>query len=66
MYVPGMYGVSTRNHTRTMYYNGNQDFGFQLESNHFMVDSNCRGVGGSAMTHHVTPLGSTIANGGWG
>ena len=44
----------------------NQDFGFQLGGDHFVVDSNYRVVGGSAMTHHVTPLGSTFANGGWG
>jgi hypothetical protein len=66
MGVPGMYGVSTRNQTGTTSYNRDQGFGFQLEGNHLVVDSNCRIVGGSGMTHHITPLGYTIANEGWG
>lgn len=66
MAVPGMYGVSTCNHTGTTSYNGDQGFGFQLEGDHLVVESNCRVVGGSGMTHHITPLGVTIANEGWG
>jgi len=66
MVVPGMYGVSTCNQTRTTSYNGDQGFGFKLEGDRLVVDSNCRVVGGSGMTHHITPLGSTVASEGWG
>lgn len=66
MSVPGMYGVSTRNKIGTMSYNDGQGFAFHLEGDHLVVDSSCRVVGGSGVTHHITPLGVTIESDGWG
>jgi len=61
MAVPGMHGVSARDQAGTTSYNGGQGFGFELEGDHLMVDSTHRIFSGSFVTHHITPLGSTIA-----
>ena len=68
MRVPGMYGVSiwVPDWPTGAPLNCCQGFIFWLEGDHLVSESNCRVVGGSGMTYHITPKGGTVVSSGWG